>query len=125
MQWLSGDEKEDMGNRHCSITGSEWHRRAGYSKYERFAIIKDARERYIEKYGVDPANPKVDVVDGVPLPKEEVERLVKSGKDKRFRACRTLSGDSRWSPGAQTFGVIHAVESSMRTYGVVMKNAMD
>jgi len=29
------DEKEDMGDGHCSITGSEWHRRAGYSTYER------------------------------------------------------------------------------------------
>ncbi len=50
------------------------------STAEMFAIIEDARERYIEKYGVDPANPEVDVVDGVPLPKEEVQRLVKSGK---------------------------------------------
>lgn len=117
MQWLSGDEKEDMGDRHCSITGSEWHRRAGYSTYERFAIIKDARERYIEKYGVDPANPKVDVVDGVPLPKEEVERLVKSGKIKDLGHAEPLAGILGGPPGAQIFGVIHAVESSMRTYG--------
>lgn len=50
------------------------------STAEMFAIIDDARERFMDKYGVDPANPKVDIVDGVPLPKEEVGRLVKSGK---------------------------------------------
>jgi len=62
------------------------------STEEMFAIIKDARERYIEKYGVDPANPKVDVVDGVPLPKEEVERLVKSGKIKDLGHAEPLAG---------------------------------
>ena len=46
---------------------------------EMFAIEEDARTRYMERYGVDPANPKVDVINGVPLPKEEVERLVRFG----------------------------------------------
>ena len=87
------------------------------STEEMFAIIKDARERYIEKYGVDPANPKVDVVDGVPLPKEEVERLVKSGKIKDLGHAEPLAGILGGPPGAQIFGVIHVVESSMRTYG--------
>ena len=41
------------------------------------AIEEDARKRYIEKYGVDPANPKVDEVYGILLPVEEVKRLVK------------------------------------------------
>ncbi|RZN37214.1 MAG: hypothetical protein EFT35_06315 [Methanophagales archaeon ANME-1-THS] len=47
---------------------------------EMFAIIDEACERFIEKYGVDPGNPKLDAVDGVPLPKEEVKKLVKSRK---------------------------------------------
>ena len=44
---------------------------------ESHAIEEDARKRYIEKYGVDPANPKVDEVYGILLPVEEVKRLVK------------------------------------------------
>ncbi len=47
---------------------------------EMFAIMEEARKRYIAKYGVDPANPKIDVVDGVPLPVEYVKELVKNGK---------------------------------------------
>jgi hypothetical protein len=47
---------------------------------EMFDIIDDAREQYVEKYGVDPSNPKLDDVDGILLPNEEVERLVMSGK---------------------------------------------
>ncbi|MEA1945632.1 MAG: hypothetical protein U9N07_09970, partial [Euryarchaeota archaeon] len=50
------------------------------STKEMRVIMEDAKERYIEKYGVDPANPKLDDVGGVLLPNEEVERLVKSGK---------------------------------------------
>ncbi len=42
--------------------------------------MEDAREKYIEKYGVDPANPKLDEVDGLLLPNEEAKRLVKIGK---------------------------------------------
>ena len=50
------------------------------STKEMRTIMEDAKERYIEKYGVDPANPKLDDVDCVLLPNEEVERLVKSEK---------------------------------------------
>jgi len=46
---------------------------------EMFAIMEEARREYIKKYGVDPANPKVDVVNGVPLPREYVKELVKNG----------------------------------------------
>jgi hypothetical protein len=49
----------------------------GISTNESLAIEEDARKRYIEKYGVDPANPKVDEVYGILLPVEEVKRLVK------------------------------------------------
>lgn len=48
----------------------------GISAYESRAIEEEARKRYIEKYGVDPANPKVDEVNGILLPVEEVKRLV-------------------------------------------------
>jgi hypothetical protein len=49
----------------------------GISTNESLVIEEDARKRYIEKYGVDPANPKVDEVYGILLPVEEVKRLVK------------------------------------------------
>ena len=49
------------------------------SHEEMFAIIDGAREKYILKYGVDPANPKIDVVNGYALPKEEANKLVESG----------------------------------------------
>ena len=35
--------------------------------------MKKAREKHIKKYGVDPANPKVENVNGVLLPKEYVK----------------------------------------------------
>ena len=44
------------------------------------SIIDQARQDYINKYGVDPANPKVEMVNGQPLPKKEVKRLVESGE---------------------------------------------
>jgi hypothetical protein len=50
------------------------------STKEMRAIMEDAKERYIGKYGVDPANPKLDEVGGILLPNEEVKRLVKIGK---------------------------------------------
>ncbi|HJH26696.1 MAG TPA: hypothetical protein C5S37_07975, partial [Methanophagales archaeon] len=50
------------------------------SPEEWFAMEEKAREEYIKEYGVDPANPKIDIVDGVPLPAEYVRKLVKSGK---------------------------------------------
>lgn len=49
------------------------------SHEEMFAIIDEAREKYIQKYGVDPANPKIDIVNGYSLPNEEVNKLVESG----------------------------------------------
>jgi len=50
------------------------------SHKEMFTIMEKARKEYIKKYGVDPANPKVDIVNGVPLPKDYVKELVKSGE---------------------------------------------
>ncbi|KKG10859.1 M12 family metallo-peptidase [Methanosarcina sp. 2.H.A.1B.4] len=49
------------------------------SHEEMFAIIDGAREKYIQKYGVDPANPKIDAVNGYALPREEVDKFVESG----------------------------------------------
>jgi len=42
-------------------------------------ISERARKEYIKKYGVDPANPKVVIVQGVPLPREYVRELVAKG----------------------------------------------
>lgn len=47
---------------------------------EAAAIEENARQEYIKKYNVDPANPKVEVINGQPLPKEEVKKLVKNKK---------------------------------------------
>ncbi|MGD9778621.1 hypothetical protein [Methanomethylovorans sp.] len=43
---------------------------------EMVRIMESARDKYIQKYGVDPNNPKVDVVNGIALPKEEAKKLV-------------------------------------------------
>lgn len=50
------------------------------SEQEMVAIMDDARIRFIAKYGVDPSNPKLDVVNGYTLPKEEASKLVENGK---------------------------------------------
>ena len=42
------------------------------------SINKHAQEKYKKKYGVDPANVKVEIVNGIPLPKKEIERLIKN-----------------------------------------------
>jgi hypothetical protein len=46
------------------------------SEQEMRDASKNARLAYIEEYGVDPANPKLDSVNGYLLPKQEVDRLV-------------------------------------------------
>ena len=50
------------------------------STKEMRTIMEDAKKRYIEKYGVDTANPKLDEICGILLPTEGIERLVKSGR---------------------------------------------
>lgn len=47
---------------------------------EMHAIINDAKNKYIEKYSVDPSNPKMDVVNGYMIPKDEAKRLAESGE---------------------------------------------
>ncbi|MCQ1536342.1 hypothetical protein FTO70_11760 [Methanosarcina sp. KYL-1] len=46
------------------------------SEPEMSRIMEEAREAYIEKYGVDPANPKLDEVNGYLIPTQEVRKLV-------------------------------------------------
>lgn len=46
------------------------------SEQEMSKILEKAREDYIEKYGVDPANPKLDEVNGYLIPIQEAKRLV-------------------------------------------------
>lgn len=46
------------------------------SEQEMSKIMEEARVAYIEKYGVDPANPKIDEVNGYLIPKQEARRLV-------------------------------------------------
>jgi len=46
------------------------------SEQEMSKIMEEARETYIEKYGVDPSNPKLDEVDSYLIPVQEARRLV-------------------------------------------------
>jgi len=46
------------------------------SEPEMSKIMEEARKDYIEKYGVDPANPKLDEVDGYLIPVQEARKLV-------------------------------------------------
>lgn len=57
-------------------------------------IEENARQGYIKKYNVDPANPKVDVINGQPLPTEEVKKLIKDKKIdlKKEKSAEPLMG---------------------------------
>ncbi|KKH48218.1 hypothetical protein [Methanosarcina sp. 1.H.A.2.2] len=46
------------------------------SEPEMSKIMEEARAAYIDKYGVDPANPKLDEVDGYLIPIQEARKLV-------------------------------------------------
>jgi len=46
------------------------------SEQEMSKIMEEARAAYIGKYGVDPANPKLDEVNGYLIPKPEAGKLV-------------------------------------------------
>ncbi|MGB9928690.1 MAG: M12 family metallo-peptidase [Methanosarcina sp.] len=45
-----------------------------------FAIIHEEREKYIQNYGVDPENPKIEIINNYAIPKEEINKLAESGK---------------------------------------------
>ncbi|MFY1112967.1 MAG: hypothetical protein AB3K77_15005 [Methanosarcinaceae archaeon] len=46
------------------------------SEQEMSKIMEEARAAYIEKYGVDPADPKLDEVKGYLIPTQEAGKLV-------------------------------------------------
>lgn len=46
---------------------------------EMISIIQKAEADYISTYGVDPSNPKLDIVNGKAIPTMEVQRLIESG----------------------------------------------
>lgn len=48
------------------------------SEQEMSKIMEEARESYIEKYGVDPADPKLDEVNGYLIPKQEARSFYSS-----------------------------------------------
>lgn len=61
----------------------EYFSKRGYKFIEAtryLEIEREAIDRYIEKYSVNPKNPKVVIVNGVPLPAEYVKELAKAGK---------------------------------------------
>ena len=51
-----------------------------YTQAEWLIMIEIANSEYIEKYGVDTSNPKLDFVDGYYLPIQEVEKLAEEGR---------------------------------------------
>ncbi|RUM32855.1 MAG: hypothetical protein DSY33_06055 [Archaeoglobus sp.] len=52
------------------------------SKKEAIKISEKAKQEYIKKYGIDPDNPKVVMYNGIPLPKEYINELIKKGNYK-------------------------------------------
>lgn len=64
---------------------------------EMLTIIDEARNRYIEKYSVNPANPKIDIVEGYALPVEEVKKRVEKGD--LFRGTKSPAIESLASMG--------------------------
>ena len=88
------------------------------------SIIEKARERYIKKYGVDPANPKVDIINGVPLPKEYVRELVRIGKlsleDSEVETLSAQYSTKGSATGPQAINgkvYVHIVEAKDDWYG--------
>ncbi|MFO7966954.1 MAG: hypothetical protein R6U44_05085 [Archaeoglobaceae archaeon] len=55
------------------------------------AITEKAKKNYIKKYGVDPANPEIDVISGISLPKGYVEKLV---EEKILNLTESVDSDS-------------------------------
>lgn len=49
-----------------------------YTQAEWRIMIEKAKNEYIEKYGVDPSNPKLDFVGGYYLPIQEIDRLAET-----------------------------------------------
>ena len=49
------------------------------SKRDAIEISNKAKYEYIKRYGVDPDNPKVIMYNGIPLPKEYIDELIRKG----------------------------------------------
>lgn len=56
------------------------------SNRQRDKIETNARESYIEGFGVDPMHPKVEVIDGTPLPKAFVRRKIENALEHQGRS---------------------------------------
>lgn len=67
------------------------------------AIRDEARQNYIKRYGVDPRNPRAEILNGEVMSKEKVRRLVEQGKASPGRPHHPEKSDD----GAST----NAVES--------------
>ena len=67
-------------------------------------VEEKAIRGYIKKYGVDPSNPKIDVVNGIPLPKEYVKELVQSRKLKSEEVIISGVSDRCNDPWPDEFG---------------------
>ena len=81
------------------------------SKKEMLSVIIEAEKKYRDMYGVDPANPKVVIVNGVPIPKEYAQELVRKGKikpgpDRVLKPAFTTS--TQTSGPHQVNGVLYA-----------------
>ena len=61
------------------------------SKKEAIEISEKAKQEYIKKYGVDPDNPKVVMYNGIPLPKEYIDELIKRGIIKSPKTSDTVT----------------------------------
>ena len=72
-------------------------------------IMKKAREKHIKKYGVDPANPKIDIVNGVPLPREYVKELLQSRKLKSEESMETPRPNNQpaWDSNAIDYDIVN------------------
>ncbi len=81
--------------------------------------MEKAREEYIKKYGVDPDKPKVVIVNGVPLPKEYVKELVRSGKIKpaKEEPVNVLGGPSTGPHAINGRIYVHIFIAKDDTYG--------
>lgn len=70
-----------------------------------FKIERKAVTKYIKKYGVDPANPKVEMVNEKLLPIKYVEKLVKSGVLKPSSGDISPTSNSKGTLGKKRYTV--------------------
>ena len=61
------------------------------SKRDAIEISNKAKYEYIKRYGVDPDNPKVIMYNGIPLPKEYIDELIRKGVIKPPKTSDTVA----------------------------------